>query len=47
MNFKILLRSSAAGRHVKKEGKKEIQVFEYIENKMSLLDEIKIIFHNF
>ena len=30
-----------------KEGKTEIQKFEYLENEKSFLDEIKSIFHNF
>ena len=31
----------------KKEGKKKIQKFEYLENEKSFLGEIKTIFHNF
>ena len=31
----------------KKEGKMNIQKFEYLENKKSFLDEIKNIFHSF
>ena len=31
----------------KKEGKVEIQKFEYLENEKSFLDEIKRIFHSF
>ena len=31
----------------KKEGKTEIQKFEYLENKKSFLDEAKSIFHNY
>ena len=31
----------------KKEGKTEIQKFEYLENEESFLEEIKNIFHNF
>ena len=38
------LRQWVAG---KKEGKKEIQKFEYLENEKSFLDEIKNIFHSF
>ena len=30
-----------------KEGKTEIQKFEYLENEKSFLDEIKRIFHSF
>ena len=30
-----------------KEGKMEIQKSEYLENKKSILDEIKSIFHNY
>ena len=30
-----------------KEGKREIQKFEYLENEKSFLDEIKNIFRNF
>ena len=30
-----------------KEGKTEIQKFEYLENEKSFLDEIKNIFHSF
>ena len=35
------------GRHVEKEGRTEIQKFEYLESEKSLLDEIKSIFHSF
>ena len=31
----------------KKEGKKEIQKFEYLENEKSFFDEIKNVFHCF
>ena len=31
----------------KKEGKKKIQKFEYLENEKRFLGEIKTIFHNF
>ena len=31
----------------KKDGKMNIQKFEYLENKKSFLDEIKNIFHSF
>ena len=31
----------------KKEGKTEIQKFEYLENEKSFLDEIENIFHSF
>ena len=31
----------------KKEGKKEIQKFEYLESEKSFLDEINIIFRNY
>ena len=30
-----------------KEGKTEMQKFEYLKNKKSFLDELKIIFHSF
>ena len=46
MNFKIFLRSSSktmANR--KKEGKMDIQRFEYLENEPSFLDEMTNIFH--
>ena len=33
--------------HVEKEGRTEIQKIEYLENKKSILDEIKSIFHSF
>ena len=46
MNFKIyFLSSSKAMANKKKEGKMEIQKFEYLENKPSSLDEITSIFH--
>ena len=35
------------GQQVEKEGRTEIQKFEYLENKQSFLDEIKNIFHSF
>ena len=31
----------------KKEGKMQIQKFQYLENEEGMLDEIKIIFHNY
>ena len=34
----IILQSN--GRHVKKEGRTEIEKFEYLENKKSFLDEL-------
>ena len=34
------------GWHEEKEGKMEIQKFEYLENKKSFLDEIKDMFHS-
>ena len=30
-----------------KEGKSEIQIFEYLENEKNFLDEVKSIFHNY
>ena len=33
--------------HGEKEGKTEIQKFEYLENEKSFVDEIKNIFHSF
>ena len=35
------------GRQVEKEGRMEIQKYEYLENEKSSLDEIKSIFHSF
>ena len=35
------------GRQVQKDGKTEIQKFEYLQNEKSFLDEIKSIFHSF
>ena len=35
------------GWHGEKEGKTELQKFEYVENEQNLLDEIKNIFHCF
>ena len=43
MNIKICL----GGWQEEKEGKMEIQRFEYLENEKSFLDEIKNIFHRF
>ena len=34
-------------QQVEKEGRTEIQQFEYLENEESFLDEIKSIFHSF
>ena len=34
-------------RKKEKEGKTEIQIFVYLDNEKSLLDEIKIIFRNY
>ena len=34
-------------RQVEKEGRAEIQKFEYLENENSFLDEIKSSFHSF
>ena len=34
-------------QQVEKEGRTEIQQFEYLENEKSFLDEIKSIFHSF
>ena len=48
INFKIYLRSTSRQWLTgKKEGKMEIQKFEYLENEKSYLDEIKSIFHSF
>ena len=35
------------GRQVEKEGRTDIQKFEYLEKEESFLDEIKGIFHSF
>ena len=46
MNFKIYFQSSSkAMANRKKDGKMEIQKFEYLENEPSSLDEITSIFH--
>ena len=48
INFKVYLRSSSksvAGR--KKEGKTEIEKFEYLKNEKIFLDKRKSIFHNY
>ena len=46
MNFKIYFQSSSkAMANRKKDGKMEIQKFEYLENEPSSLDEIASIFH--
>ena len=48
MNFKIYLRStSKAVADGEKEGKKEIQKIEYLENEKSFLHEVKDIYHSF
>ena len=49
INFQIYLQSSfqAIADIRKKEGKREIQKFEYLGSKKSFFDEIKSIFHNF
>ena len=50
MNFKIYLQTSAkamADRYIEKNGRTEIQKFEYLKNEKSSLDVIKIIFHSF
>ena len=48
INFKIYLGSnSKATADGEKEGKMEMQKFQYLDNKKSFLDEIKNIFHNF
>ena len=39
--------SKAMADRQKKEGKTEIQKFEYLEKEESFLEEIKKIFHNF
>ena len=39
--------SKAMADRQKKEGKTEIQKFEYLEKEESFLEEIKNIFHNF
>ena len=41
----MILKSN--GQQVEKEGRTEIQKFEYLENEKSFLDEIKSIFHSF
>ena len=41
----VILQSN--GRQVEKEGRMEIQKYEYLENEKSSLDEIKSIFHSF
>ena len=48
-SFKIFLESTseAMADREKKEGKTNIQKFEYLEKEKSLLDEIKNIFHSF
>ena len=48
MNFKIYLgpTSRAMADRENKEGKMEIQKFEYLKNEKSLLDEMNI-FHSF
>ena len=46
MNFKIYFQSSSkAMANRKKDGKMEIQKFEYLENEPRSLDEITSIFH--
>ena len=35
------------GRPAEKDGRTEIQKFEYLENEKSILDEIESIFHSF
>ena len=49
INFNIYLwsTSKAMTDREKKEGKTEIQKFEYLENEKSFLDEVKNIFHSF
>ena len=48
INFKIYFGSSSQGMADReKEGKVEIQKFEYLENEKSFLEEIKNIFHSF
>ena len=49
MNFKIFLESTSKSMvdREKKEGKANIQQFEYLENEKIFLDEIKNIFHSF
>ena len=49
MNFKVYLGSSskAMADREKKDGRMEIQKFEYLEDERSFLDEIKNIFHSF
>ena len=42
--FDHLLKQCPTG---KKEGKKEIQKFEYLKNENSFLNKIKSIFHNY
>ena len=46
MNFKFYLVILGSGGQGRKEGKREIQKYEYLENRKSFLDEI-IIFHIF
>ena len=49
MNFKVYLGSSskAMADREKKDGRMEIQKFEYLEDERSFLDGIKNIFHSF
>ena len=44
-NYSTFICPSETGKSGKKEEK--VQKFEYLENKMSFLDEIKHIFHRF